>query len=128
MRNIFDQYTQPENRLTHALASSLAAEPLLLRKFVKWVTGERILNGRKLEILEQRLPGEEEEARDPPGIGRARLACFLKWDYRLRSGFARCFAGCNSLPNTLVAQSGIVCAVLLNLPLLKFATTRKPRR
>jgi hypothetical protein len=64
MRNIFDQYTQPENRLTHALASSLAAEPLLLRKFVRWATGERILNGRKLEVLEQRLPGEEEEAVD----------------------------------------------------------------
>jgi hypothetical protein len=62
MRNIFDQYTQPENRLTHALVSSLAAEPLLLRKFVRWVTGERLFRGRKLEVFEQRLPGEEEEA------------------------------------------------------------------
>lgn len=60
MRNIFDQYTQPENRLTHALASSLAADPSLLRKFIRWVTGKRIPNGRGLEVLEQRLPGEEE--------------------------------------------------------------------
>ncbi len=60
MRNIFDQYTQPENRLTHALASSLATDPSLLRKFVRWVTGKRIPNGRRLEVLEQSLPGEEE--------------------------------------------------------------------
>src|SRR6266849_6390939 len=43
-------------------------------------------------------------------------SCFLTWDYRPRPGFARCFAACNSLPNTLAAQSGIVCTVLLNLP------------
>jgi hypothetical protein len=73
MRNIFDQYSQPENRLTHALASSLAAEPLLLRKFVRWVTGERIPNGRKLEVLEQRLPGEEEEAEDESQAARRGL-------------------------------------------------------
>jgi len=36
MRNIFDQYTHPENRLTHALMSSLAADPELLRSFVRW--------------------------------------------------------------------------------------------
>ncbi len=41
-------------------------------------------------------------------------------------GISRCFAAYSSLPNTLAAQSGIVCAVLLNLPPMKCATTRKP--
>jgi hypothetical protein len=57
MRNIFDQYSQPENRLTHALVSSLAAEPWLLRRFVRWVTGH--VGKHKLEIEEQHVPGEE---------------------------------------------------------------------
>ena len=39
MRNVFDQYTQPENRVTHALACTLAAEPVLLRDFVRRVVG-----------------------------------------------------------------------------------------
>ncbi len=60
MRNVFDQYRQPENRLTHALVSSLAADPRLLRKFVWWVLNRGGPPSRKLEILEQRLPGEEE--------------------------------------------------------------------
>jgi len=55
----------------------------------------------------------------PPCIGRARLACFLRWDYRPRPGFARRSAVCNSLPNTLAAQSGIVCVALLNSPPMK---------
>ncbi len=42
------------------LPSSLAADPSLLREFVRWATGERVANGRNLEILEQRLAGEEE--------------------------------------------------------------------
>ena len=36
MRNIFDQYSHPENRLTHALASCLAEDRKLLRRFVGW--------------------------------------------------------------------------------------------
>ncbi len=60
MRNIFDQYSQPENRLTHALVSCLGNDPKLLRGFVQWATGEKVPAGRRLEIVEQRLPGEEE--------------------------------------------------------------------
>ncbi len=60
MRNVFDQYSQPENRLTHALVSSLAADPVLLRRFVKWITGNHIPMAKRLEIVEQQLPGEEE--------------------------------------------------------------------
>ena len=52
------------------------------------------------------------------------LAGFLKWGYRPRPGFACWFAASNSLPKTLAAQSGIDCAALLNLPPVKWATTR----
>jgi hypothetical protein len=61
MRNVFDQYIQPENRLTHALVSSLAADRRLLREFVQWVAGEAGAS-RHLEIVEQQLPGEDEVA------------------------------------------------------------------
>jgi hypothetical protein len=59
MRNLFDQYKHPENRLTHALVSCLAADTKLLRGFIKWATGEPAPVGR-LQIVEQQLPGEEE--------------------------------------------------------------------
>jgi hypothetical protein len=59
MRNLFDQYDQPENRLTHALVSSLANDPVLLHKFIKWVTGE-MAPSSQLSVVEQNLPGDEE--------------------------------------------------------------------
>lgn len=60
MRNIFDQYSNPENRLTHALACCLDAEPDLLFSFVKWATGEDAPRAIRLRITEQGLPGEPE--------------------------------------------------------------------
>ena len=60
MRNVFDQYTQPENRITHALVTALAEDPKLLRAFVRWITGVSAPAG-KLHIVEQRLPGEPDE-------------------------------------------------------------------
>jgi hypothetical protein len=73
MRNIFDQYTHPENRLTHALMASLDADRRLLREFIRWVPC-RSRPSRKLVVLEQSLPGElvdgwslgEEESRGLP--------------------------------------------------------------
>lgn len=67
MRNIFDQYSQPENRLTHALVTCLAEDNKLLGDFVIWVTGSKPpVHPKFLQITEQRLPGEieitEEEA------------------------------------------------------------------
>jgi len=66
MRNIFDQYDQPENRLTHALATCLHEDRRLLRSFVRWATGEKPPVQHHLQIVEQTLPGEsdltEEEA------------------------------------------------------------------
>lgn len=58
MRNIFDQYESPENRLTHALGCCLQRDPKLLRAFVTWLTGRRKLAWAKLEVLEQQVPGE----------------------------------------------------------------------
>lgn len=58
LRNLFDQYKQPENQLTHALVSALYEDRGLLNAFVQWITGEKPPNG--LSIVEQRLPGEEE--------------------------------------------------------------------
>ena len=35
MRNIFDQYSQPENKLTHSLVSCLYEDKHLLNSFLK---------------------------------------------------------------------------------------------
>ena len=60
MRNVFDQYNQPENRLTHALVCTLARDPRLLQQFsVRWATGRPAPVGA-LRIVEQQLPGESE--------------------------------------------------------------------
>lgn len=67
MRHLFDQYSKPENRLTHALVSGLANDPRLLRKFIQWITGKRPAK-TTFHIIEQSLPGEiepnEEKAED----------------------------------------------------------------
>ena len=62
MRNVFDQYSTPENRLTHALATALGEDRKLLRSFIGWVCGS-VPVGR-LEIVEQQLPGEPEPEED----------------------------------------------------------------
>lgn len=69
MRNIFDQYEQPENRLTHALVCCLAEDKKLLRHFLRWALKCQLPGREQLEILEQQLPGEpsvsEKETRNP---------------------------------------------------------------
>ena len=64
MRNIFDQYSHPENRLTHALACCLSEDRRLLRKFIRWVTGEPVNRSGVLEVIEQRIPGELDVTED----------------------------------------------------------------
>jgi len=64
MRHIFDQYDQPENRLTHALVCCLAEDRKLLNRFVRRVTGKAAPKG-KLHIVEQRLPNGPEVAEEP---------------------------------------------------------------
>ena len=59
MRNVFDQFQQPENRLTHALMCSLHEDPKLLRRFVHWATG-KAPPAHNLQVVEQSLPGQDE--------------------------------------------------------------------
>ena len=62
MRNLFDQYTQAENKLTHALVSVLNEDAKLLKQFVRWITGKAAPNN--INITEQQLPGEAELSED----------------------------------------------------------------
>jgi hypothetical protein len=61
MRNVFDQYGQWENRITHALMSALAEDRRLLRAFLREIAHWEPEGGRKLEVEEQRLVGEIED-------------------------------------------------------------------
>lgn len=64
MRNIFDQYHQPENRVTHALVSCLARDGDLLRDFVGMATGRTPPRGEQLHVQEQSLPGDPEPSEE----------------------------------------------------------------
>src|SRR3990172_110798 len=64
MRNLFDQYTHPENRLTHALVSSIAHDQYLLREFIKWIKGHTFAKKEAINVIEQSLPDELEESED----------------------------------------------------------------
>ena len=57
MRNIFDQYSQPENKLTHALVCALSADRRLLRPFLEWLGTSPPKNPDSLTITEQQRPG-----------------------------------------------------------------------
>lgn len=57
MRNIFDQYDQPENRLTHALATALAEDRRLLARFVEWVADLHLPPSEVVEVVEQGFAG-----------------------------------------------------------------------
>lgn len=56
MRNIYDQYEQPENRLTHALACTLSNRRGLIRPFLKWLRIRDVPPLRELRLVEQQLP------------------------------------------------------------------------
>ena len=71
MRNIFDQYEQPENRLTHALISTLSSDRRLIRPFLKWLKIGPIPPLQRLRLVEQgipgvNVPGEQLEAKGLP--------------------------------------------------------------
>ncbi|MDO9585760.1 MAG: hypothetical protein Q7I93_04655 [Syntrophales bacterium] len=59
MRSVFDQYKQPENQLTHALACALAEDPALLARFIKEVADMATPIIKHVQILEQQVPGED---------------------------------------------------------------------
>lgn len=55
--NLFDQYTQPENRVTNSLLQTLAASPRLTRQFLaEFVPGVEIAGEASLLISSQRTP------------------------------------------------------------------------
>jgi hypothetical protein len=62
VRNLFDQYRRPENRLSHALAICLDEDRRLLQRFLGFVGAEPPARARRIAIVEQSLPG------DPPDI------------------------------------------------------------
>jgi hypothetical protein len=71
MRNIFDQYEQPENRLTHALFCTLGNDHRLIRPFLKWLKIGPVPPARALRLVEQQIPGvgvsgEENDAEGLP--------------------------------------------------------------
>jgi hypothetical protein len=61
LRNIFDQYLQPENRVTHALLTALNEDRKLLDLFLReLVKVKPPAAAAKLLVLEQQFPGEDE--------------------------------------------------------------------
>ena len=68
MRNVFDQYSQPENRLTHALGTLLHEEPKALRSFLK-MAGASPPKGKRLIVLEQSLPGSDSDSTENEKLG-----------------------------------------------------------
>lgn len=57
MRNVFDQYSQPENRLTHALMTALHEDRGLLALFLREIAGVKPpVAATHLSVLVQQLP------------------------------------------------------------------------
>jgi hypothetical protein len=65
LRNIFDQYSQPENRVTHALMTALQEDRKLLGLFLReLVRVKPPCDPKKLVVLEQQYPGEVEPSEE----------------------------------------------------------------
>lgn len=65
MRNVFDQYSQAENRITHALMTALNEDRELLGDFLRDVVGAGPPpSSARLRVLEQQFPGEAEQRED----------------------------------------------------------------
>jgi hypothetical protein len=61
LRNIFDQYSQPENRVTHALMTAINEDRNLLGLFLRELVKMKApVDPSNLSVLEQQYPGEEE--------------------------------------------------------------------
>lgn len=73
VRSIFDQYTQQENKLTHALACALHHDRSLLVPFIRWIGIDPPAPASKLRVAQQTIPGrydapEEAEQRGLPDL------------------------------------------------------------
>lgn len=65
---LFDQYSNQENRLTHALMHTLAGSDKILKAFLDQVLGiKRSIIGRELEITTQKRPFSQEDT-DPDKV------------------------------------------------------------
>ena len=62
MRNVFDQYSQPENRLTHALMVTLANDRKLVRPFLKLMGTRKLPALKNIELGLQRVPGQSADS------------------------------------------------------------------
>lgn len=88
MRNIFDQYSQPENRLTHALASVLHQDYALLKSFLTEFGPKRRPSARSLKVIEQSLPGQPETGegeRESQGLPDALIYSDEGWAFIIES-------------------------------------------
>lgn len=82
MRNVFDQYSQPENRITHALMTALHEDAALLRSFLKDLAGVEPKAKAALQVHQQTYPGSlEGEAAEGErkGIPDAWVTCGDDW-------------------------------------------------
>ena len=70
MRNLFDQYNQPENKLTHSLVSCLYEDNQLLNSFLKSFCSNFFNQSSKLSIEQQTVPGEFHSTDDENERGR----------------------------------------------------------
>ncbi|HUG20047.1 MAG TPA: hypothetical protein VMM56_13770, partial [Planctomycetaceae bacterium] len=59
---MFDQYDQPENKLTHALVMTLTHDRKLLRPFLDFLDIREIPSINTLSIIEQQIPGSPQSA------------------------------------------------------------------
>lgn len=64
MRNVFDQYDQPENRLTHALFCVLTRESTLVVPFLKWLGVSDHPPPKLIRVAQQSVPGEPSNSSD----------------------------------------------------------------
>jgi hypothetical protein len=93
MRNIFDQYQQPENRLTHALATALDQDRSLIVPFLRWVGVAEIPKPRTLMLTEQQVPGMLEpdaEVFDAKGLPDAAIFDDDGWAVLFESKIQAC--------------------------------------
>jgi hypothetical protein len=80
VRNLFDQYAQPENKLTHALVCTLQREEKLIRPFLRLLKISKILPlKKKIQVVEQQIPGEGESRNENESNG-VPDACFFDDD------------------------------------------------
>lgn len=95
MRNVFDQYDQPENRLTHALFCTLGNDHRLIRPFLNWLKIGSVPAVRGLRLVEQQIPGvsvsgEEIDAKGiPDGCIFDRDGWALLFESKVQAGVSR---------------------------------------